>query len=251
MNPSNAETSEPEIQVGSLKINVRQSDDSVVHGLRPEDLLLLEPVAFMAWRPPACFKNQVNLPGYFWISQTKQFIFYESRLEMAVLKQLDFEEEIAFVVPQPFQMSFEFNKRKLHHVPDFLVWRHQKPLLLVNVKPKKFMQKPNNLLSFAACRALTGRIRLEHKVFNEPPPVHFANVRWLAGYRREPYMYSSIAPELVQRLADQSLAFGVWVRVEFEESIVRPVAFHLMWKRLVQFDTTTVIDDNSTTWLAR
>ena len=238
-------------QPDQITFNVRLIDERVREGLRLEDLLLLDRSSIAPWRPPACFKHQQNLPGYFWMSQTRQLIFYESRLEMTVLKRIDFEEKVAFVVPQPFELHFRVGASKRRHVPDFLVWRVNADPLLVNVKPLAYMDKARNRDSFAACQAIGQRIKLQHRVYNEPESLFLANVRWLAGFRREPILIPQAAPPLMDRLSNGPLPFGEWIRGIGEEALVLPAAFHLLWKRRVEFKQSVLLGSDSLVWCGK
>lgn len=233
----------------SMHLNIRLANGDVVKNLRPEDIGLYSPEMLVPWRAPASYKGQKHLPGHFWMSQTKQLIHYESRLEMAILKQLDFEENISFVLAQPFELHFQVGASKRRHVPDFLVWRKGTTNLLVNVKPKVFMDLPRNRESFSACHKLTRLIRLEHRVFGEPPPFFFANLRWLAGFRREPISLPDVGPLLTDRLKKGKLSFEEWIDGIGEEELTRPAAFHLLWTRQVTFDLSCVLENHTTVWL--
>lgn len=233
----------------SMHLSVRLTNGDVVNNLRPEDLALYSPEMLVPWRAPASYKGQKHLPGHFWMSQTRQLIHYESRLEMAILKQLDFEEDISFVLAQPFELHFHVGASKRRHVPDFLVWRKDGARLLVNVKPKVFMDLPRNRDSFSACHRLTTLVRLEHRVFGEPSPLFFANLRWLAGFRREPISLPEVGPKLTDRLKKGNLSFEKWIDGVGEEALTRPVAFHLLWTRQVNFDLSCSLGDDTTVWL--
>lgn len=37
-------------------------------------------------REPRAYKGQRNVPGYFWMSKLNRLVWYESRLEMVILK---------------------------------------------------------------------------------------------------------------------------------------------------------------------
>ena len=138
-----------------LAIDVRMKDGTVRTDLKPEEIFLLKPEAIDVWRPPSMFKNQINLPGYFWMSQTKQLVLYESRLEMTALKFIDFGEAVKYVVAQPFCLHFDVLGSRRSHIPDFLIYRRNKPPLLLNVKPKRFLEVARNKDSFNACNLLT------------------------------------------------------------------------------------------------
>lgn len=232
-----------------LAISVRIGKDEVSEGLRPEDLFLYDKTRLCAWRLPPSYKEQLNHPGYFWVSQTEQMVMYESRLEMTILKSLDFEESLDFVLAQPFCLHFEIEGKRRFHIPDFLVWRKFGKPLLVNVKPRKYLDQERNRVSFAACNELCRKINLEHRVCSELEPAEMTNLRWLAGYRRTPYLFEIAAPDLLSRLSRaRRTSFANWIAGIAEESLVRPVAFHLMWRRSVEFDRSAVLNDETQVW---
>lgn len=238
-----------QVRVEDLTLSVRLPKGEIREGLRPEDLLLFDRSFLKAWRPPACYKNQQNLPGFFWVSQTNQLIFYESRLEMTVLKSIDFGESIEFVLAQPFCLHFVIDGKPRFHIPDFLIWRTMGTPLLINVKPRKYLDRERNRESFAACNALSRRIKIEHRVSSEPEPVCQANLRWLAGYRPEPILLDEAGPVLMARLSGGSrLRFAAWIDGVAEDALVRAVAFHLMWTRQVEFDQDAIVGDATTVW---
>lgn len=237
------------VRAQDLTLSVRLRNDEIRECLRPEDLLLFDRNSLKAWRPPACYKNQKNLPGFFWVSQTDQLIFYESRLEMTVLKSLDFGESIEFVLAQPLCLHFWIDGKPRFHIPDFLVWRNMGLPLLVNVKPKKYLNKERNQESFAACNSLSRRIKIEHRVCSEPGLVDQANLRWLAGYRPEPILLHEAGPAMLARLSGGiRLSFAAWIKGVAEEALVRAVAFHLLWTRQVEFDQDAVLSDSTMVW---
>src|SRR5690348_3587812 len=70
---------------------------------------------------PVSYKSQKHLPGYFWMSRMIALVAYESRLEMTILLQLDFNRAIRYVVSQPFLLHYQVKSRVYRHTPDFLV----------------------------------------------------------------------------------------------------------------------------------
>ena len=50
------------------------------------------------------------------------------------------------------------------------------------------------------------------------------------------------------RLSNGPLAFAHWIRGVGEEALVLPAAFHLLWKRRVEFKQSILLGDDSLVW---
>ncbi len=201
------------------------------------------------YREPGVHRTQKHIPGFFWVSQINELVWYESRLEMFTLKQLDFTQQIKSVLPQPFALHFKSDGKARLHTPDFLLWLEGNQRLLVNVKPRRYVDRPLNQRSFQACNELCETLGWSYVTLSEPNPIFLANLNWLAGYRRIPANFSQYAKSIIEKAAIrrpiQDLLKGVG-----PESLVRPVLFFLMWKRQLDFDTRSLLSNTSEVWLS-
>lgn len=69
-------------------------------------------------------------------------------------------------------------------------------------------------------------------VLNEPPRIRLANVRFLAGYRRDWLINKSTLDEMrfcSAQLAGMSIADAEQAVLGFPEQLVRPALMHLSW----------------------
>lgn len=192
-------------------------------------------------RTPGARKDQPNLPGYFWMTKFKELVWYESRLEMAALKQLDFSLGITAVLPQPFVLHFQRGGRQVRHVPDYLAWYGDGPRHVINVKPRKYVATERNASAFAACDAACQSLGWTYSTFVEPERAFFVNLNWLAGYRRRPPMFERYAQRIVEGVGPHSTIGDVLANLA-PQAFARPVLFHLLWNRIIECDLTQVLD---------
>jgi hypothetical protein len=195
-------------------------------------------------RIPPAYKGSRHLPGLFWMSQLGRLVSYESRLEMVILKRLDFERDLENVLPQPFMLHFSFEGEPRTQVPDYLAWYRGRPPLLVNVKPRQYVDRESNRRAFAACKAACEQLGWSYVTESEPDATLLANLQWLAGFRRPPPDLPRYAPLLMDRL-------GAPMKIEElladagPPALVRPVLFHLLWTRLLSFAPYELLTDAS------
>lgn len=230
-------------------ISVCLTEGTVVRNQEPSFLGHFARADLRPVRDPGVHKNQKHIPGLFWMSQLREMVWYESRLEMMCLKQLDFGVPLVGVLPQPFVVHYTFENKRWHHTPDYLVWREDGTRLLVNVKPARHVANPRNQRAFRACVDLTQHLNWSYSTQSEPPPVLRANINWLAGYRRHPPGFELYATTLIERAADRPTIAQLLDGVG-PEPFVRPVFFHLLWKRQIEFDHDILLTSESKMWLA-
>lgn len=179
-------------------------------------------------RLPAFYKGQIGLPGYFWMSCLDALFMYESRLEMAILLQLDFNHAVAHVVPQPFVLHYVHNSRPYRHTPDFFVRYDNGVGEVVNVKPRKYTGTNRNVRTFNACQSAATEMGFAYTTRSELDPVLFANLWWLSGYRRRPPQIDAYSAFLIDCAVD-SMTIGEIAEIADLPALMRPVLFYLIW----------------------
>lgn len=200
-------------------------------------------------REPIAYKGQRHLPGLFWMSKLERLVSYESRLEMVILKQLDFDPGLHDVLHQPFVLHFCWKGKRFRHTPDYLAWRTDSPPLLINVKPKQYVPRVGNQRAFSACEAACSQIGWTYSTQSELSSVILANLNWLAGFRHPPPDLARYATALAERAADPAPIAVILDGVGLP-ALVRPVLFYLLWTRHLEFDITQTLSDASLVWLA-
>ena len=230
------------IRVSFLLENEDPVDRAEIESLGAVDLCKLQGV-----RSPGAHRSQTNIPGYFWMAQTEQHVWYESRLEMMILKTIDHERDVGAAISQPLLLSFEIDGKKRRHVPDFLFPLKVGSALLVNVTSKRRVNDERNCRNFEACREVADRLGWEYVTRTEPTQVYAVNVKWLNGYKRPPWLLDRYRAELLRR-AEGGLTVAEVLRDLEPDAFARPALFHLIWARQIGFDSNELLSDETKLW---
>ncbi|MFJ5308034.1 TnsA-like heteromeric transposase endonuclease subunit [Streptomyces sp. NPDC088350] len=186
--------------IGEVSMSLRRTDGKI-----DEDLIwsrsgvdVFEPS--IPWRTFRWRNGQKHYSGTHWSSTMRDHVAYESRLELTRLLYADFDQDVTAVFAQPFLLSTTVDGRRRRHVPDYLVLREKDVPLVVDVKPRHLLSRPkvNFVLGWAREVVLTRGWDFE--VWSEPPEAELANLRFLAGYRRDRLFDEDLLAEI--RAAD-------------------------------------------------
>ena len=94
------------------------------------------------------------------------------------------------------------------------------------------MSHPGIALLCAWTRLIVESLGWSYLVVNEPDPVRFGNVRFLAGYRREWLINQDILADIRSqrgRFAGMSIAEAETTISGCPKQLVRPALLHLVW----------------------
>ncbi|WP_405812560.1 TnsA-like heteromeric transposase endonuclease subunit (plasmid) [Streptomyces sp. NBC_01520] len=220
------------------------------------------------WRTFRWYMGQKHYSGTYWSSTQSDHVIYESRLELARLWYADFEPDVTAIVAQPFLLRADVGGVLRRHIPDYLLATTAGPLV-VDVKPRHRAARPEHMFTFAWTREAVESKGWRYEVWSEPPDIELANVRFLAGYRRdwlfEPDLAEEIHDEVADeepppaRLFDPAILDEVRDRVVEGETLgeafgclpgrpaplVRAAVLHLLWKQQWLTDLSIRLSDRS------
>lgn len=231
----------------AVRVSVRRLDD----GVQTAELSALgrgELERVAPWRQFRWYRGQQHFSGSYWSSTMSGLVGYESRLELAWLLFADYDPAMVWMCSQPFLLEVGAGRSVRRHVPDFLVEDAGGQLTVVDVKPRRMLERPEIADGLAWWGELVRERGWEYEVFSEPDPVRLANVRFLAGYRRS----SQFDPEEVQQ-AGAALSEPMPIRQAVER--VRPIAgdtalaqglvLHLTWLGVLRVDLDRTLGRSS------
>lgn len=187
----------------------------------------------LPWRSFRSHRGQRHLPGWYWSATTSGHIVYESRLELARLLLADFDPNVVAIAAQPLLLTDQGRR----HVPDFLLQRGDGAVVIVNVKPSERLADPRVAEALAWAGERFTERGWEHEVWSGADAQLLANVRWLAGYRRQalierPSGLRAMWPTgTVLTIGAAEAALGGAGVVE-----PRPVVLGLLWSGLLRTD---------------
>lgn len=126
-----------------------------------------------------------SITGRFSLGPGKGSVGFESTLERDFVCLMAFDPDVIGIEEQPVRIEYEgANGRKCHYTPDYLVQRRNAPMLLVEIKPRKFLT-PDLEPKFAAARTYAAAREWVFEVWTEKniriPQLH--NYRFLLKYR--------------------------------------------------------------------
>jgi hypothetical protein len=183
------------------------------------------------WRTFRWHQGQKHYSGTFWSATEGGHVIYESRLELARLLLADFDTSVRHIVAQPFLLRAQVNGTGRKHIPDYLLLTSDGPIV-VDVKPRDRQSDPKTAFTLAWVRTVVVWRGWRFEVFGEPPPVELANLRFLAGYRRDWLFDGAVLGELRARDLD-GVTLGEACRClpVRPEQLVRAAVLHLLWRQ--------------------
>lgn len=212
-----------------------------------DDLRLASP-----WRTFRWHKGQKHYSGAFWSVTEGDFVIYESRLELARLLFADFDASVHHIVAQPFLLQAEVAGEVRKHIPDYLLFTSTGPLV-VDVKPRHRVDKPENVFTFAWARRVVESRGWRYEVWSEPPRTELENVRFLAGYRRGWLFDQELLAGLCAAadLDGATLAVACRSRPDLPATRVRSAVLHLLWQQHFAVDLTRPLSGTHVLRMAR
>lgn len=188
------------------------------------------------WRTFRWHRGQKHYSGAYWSSTVGGHVIYESRLELARLLFADFDVSMRQMVAQPFLLRALVNRKPRKHIPDYLLITDTGPVV-VDVKPARRLADPKVAFTFEWTRELVEARGWRYEVATEPIAVELANVRFLAGYRRD-WLFR---PQLLAQLREKNLdgsPLGDALKCLPGEPIdrVKSAVLHLLWHQELLID---------------
>jgi hypothetical protein len=183
------------------------------------------------WRTFRWYFGQRHYSGTYWSATDRDHVIYESRLELGNLLLADFDRTVHHIVAQPFLLRAAVDGQMRSHIPDYL-WETDGGPVVVDVVRAERMIHPRILLLCAWTKLIVESLGWSYLVVNEPPPILSANVRFLAGYRRDWLVNQDILREMRScrgQFAGMSIADAEQAVSSYPRPLIRPALLHLLW----------------------
>jgi hypothetical protein len=184
------------------------------------------------WRTFRWYFGQRHYSGTYWSATQCDHVIYESRLELANLLLAEFDPAVRQIVAQPFLLCAEVGGRLLRYIPDYLWDTEDGPVVVDVVRNERMVQSKVVFLS-AWTRQIVEALGWTYLVVNEPPRIRLANTRFLAGYRRDWLISTSILDEIRScscQLVGMPIADAERAIEGSPRQLVRPAIFNLLWR---------------------
>ncbi|MUL67060.1 transposase [Mycobacterium sp. CBMA 234] len=190
------------------------------------------------WRTFRWYHGQKHYSGAYWSSTARGHVIYESRLELSRLIFADFDPTVRHIIAQPFLLRTTVGGKSYKHIPDYLLITTAGPAV-VDVKPARRLADPKVAFTFEWTRELVEARGWRYEVATEPDSVELANVRFLAGYRREWLFPPSLLEQIRDKVLDTAtLAEAFRCSPDRPLHLVKAAVLHLLWRREALIDMT-------------
>jgi len=225
----------------SVRVSVRAADGSSDDGLDWFKVSAERLKSASPWRTFRWYKGQRHFSGSYWSATMSDHVIYESRLELARLLYADFDGAVHSISAQPFLIKALVAGQLRRHVPDFLLVTDTGPIV-VDVKPRQYLSKKETAFTLAWCRAALEDRGWEYEVWPEPPEAELANLRLLAGYRREWLFDRGLLDALIAADLDGACLRDVpAVVASWPRRLAWAHLLHLIWSHAYSVDLSTVL----------
>jgi hypothetical protein len=184
----------------------------------------------MPWRQFRWYLGQRSKAGTYWCATEHRHVAYESRLELSRLVMKDFDPHVLRIASQPFRLVADVGGTSLTRVPDFLAITDAGPLV-VDVKRALELDNPDVAQILALTRRVVADRGWAYELATEPPEMVYANIRFLAGYRRGWLFQPEVLTEVravLERLGEASIG-AILAETGFPRRAAFPGLMHLMW----------------------
>lgn len=188
------------------------------------------------WRTFRWYHGQRHYSGTYWSSTMSAHVIYESRLELARLLFADFDPAVRRVVAQPFMLRTMVDRKPHKHIPDYLLITDTGPVV-VDVKPAHRLADPKVAFTFEWTRELVEARGWRYEVATEPDAVELANIRFLAGYRREWLFPVDLVAQIREAVLNaMSLTEAFHCLPARPVHLVKAAVLHLLWRQEALID---------------
>jgi hypothetical protein len=196
------------------------------------------------WRTFRWYFGQRHYSGTYWSATQHDHVIYESRLELAALVLADFDRAVRGIAAQPFQLTAEVDGKARRHILDFMLDTVDGPVVVDVIRLQRLSQPKIQFLCSWSQQILES-IGWSYEIVSEPDAVRLANVRFLAGYRREWLISQPILDELRSRSLDfVGAPIGDAERriVNRPLPLVRSAVLHMLWTQEFTADLSRPLD---------
>jgi hypothetical protein len=183
------------------------------------------------WRTFRWYFGQRHYSGTYWSATERDHVIYESRLELANLILADFDPTVKHIVAQPFQLTAIVDGQERRHIPDFL-WDSDTGPIVVDVVRAERMTNPRIARLCDWTKKIVESLGWDYLVLNEPVTVRIANIRFLAGYRREWLVEQNVLADLRGRRTDlvgRSIGAAEESLGGYPHPLVRSALLSMLW----------------------
>jgi hypothetical protein len=132
------------------------------------EIAALSSPRFRSIRESITPRRRPHMPGSFWMSRLNTLEPYQSRLELPLLLQLDYNPQLTWVCPQPFAVHLAAG---LVHVPRYYVELGQEEAFVIDIRTRAKPLSDSLRQAFEAAQQVCKVAGWQYSIQSEPDPV--------------------------------------------------------------------------------
>lgn len=186
-------------------------------------------------RRPTSGAASRHIPVRAFSTTTNDYVELESGLEHDLVRQLDRDRSVTWLVGQPFTIAWliDGQEKRATHTPDLLSVDARGQVTVWDVKRPEAAARDDFAAIMAATREACHTVGWTYRLFTGLTPVHRHNLIWLHAYRRRPAWAAAYEKDLLQA-ARAGCSLGDVVRAASSEALA--VIWHLIWSGDLRVD---------------
>jgi hypothetical protein len=197
------------------------------------------------------YREQQNLHVFASFTKMDTLIPCESLREREYVKLADFEGDVERLAAQPFRVDWVCQDGTARSaVPDFFVRLIDGRARLVDITSERRLVKPHEVARGDLLREFCFLAGWEYVVHTEWGEAFRANLLALDAFRSPPFGVEAYAAAVVAACRERPQAFAELSALGVP-ALVRPVIFHLLWKRRLRVEMGVAWTNATTVALAQ
>ena len=196
-------------------------------------------------RTPQAHKGQKAKPGLLWSSTTKAHLLYESRTDMSVLLDLDYNYDVLRLSTQPLRLHWKApGGRWRVYTPNVAVRYRNNDLELLEISTLYSKQDESRATEREAASLAALTLGWSFRVVTPPSAHRLTNLMWLAGYR-QPMALSAQFLDIVNSTLVKPVQLGTLIERLKSFPTARASLYGMLWRHIITVDLNKKLDDTT------
>ncbi|WP_235682760.1 TnsA-like heteromeric transposase endonuclease subunit [Mycolicibacterium alvei] len=200
-------------------------------------------------RTPRSSEHNRHIPVTAYSMTNARHLELESGLEHDLVRRVDRDPSVAWIVPQPFRLGWTEPKVG-QHTPDLLTVHVDGRVTVWDARGaddqgSRFRVKA--AITANECEAVGWR----YQIFDGLGRIERLNLLWLHGFRRRPEWSDRYVSQIRLAVAGQPVPLGELFRLDDGSGGLKTVVWHLIWKGALSVDIRRPLTERTAVGLGR
>jgi len=204
-----------------------------------------DPLSLLSIRSPRSTEKSRHIPVQAHSVTLGGSIRVESGLEHDLVRELDRDRSVVWMVSQPVRLSLSPARgRSRVHTPDLLVLDCEGGVTIWDVRPPEKQDEKFKLVCDLT-RAACDQVGWAYRVYGGSSPTHRHNLRWITAYRRPMPWYPNARAELLAICGLPGATIGSVLGADRGSGHLISAMWHHVWAGLLQIDLDQAMNRDS------